>query len=195
VRRVRSIDSAFGVRLRALHRRMRSKSRAGNAMIEFALIAPVFFLLLMGIMENGVIYFAGATVQNAASNAARYVRTGQAQADGTMNEANFKARICSDITSLLLTCGTNLQVSLTAYPAGYGGASFGSPLTGGTLDPTHNYLPGTACDVVLLRVFYKWKVITPMLSPFLSNVTGGYHLITATAAFRNEPFTSAVAGC
>jgi Flp pilus assembly protein TadG len=175
VRRVRSIDSASGVRLRALRRRMRSKSRAGNAMIEFALIAPVFFLLLMGIMENGVIYFAGATVQ--------------------MNEANFKTRICNDITSVLLTCGTNLQVSLTAYPAGYGGASFGAPLTGGTLDPTHNYTPGTACDVVLLRVFYKWKVITPLLSPFLSNVTGGYHLITATAAFRNEPFTSAVAGC
>ncbi len=175
---------------------MREQESAGSAILEFALIAPVFFLLLMGIMENGVIYFAGATVQYAADNAARYVRTGQAQSDATMNEANFKTRICNDITAVLLTCGTNLQVDLQAYPTGYGGAGFGTPVDAqGNLTPSHNFVPGTACNVVLLRVFYKWKVITPMLSPFLTNVSGGYHLITATSAFRNEPFTSAVAGC
>ncbi len=173
---------------------MRMDGRKGNAMIEFALIAPVFFLLLMGIVENGVIYFAGSTLQYATDNAARYVRTGQAQANN-LTQAQFRARICADITPFL-SCGTNLQVDMQAY-TGYSSANFSSPtLASGAVDPTlNNYQTGTACNVVLLRTFYTWQIITPMLSHFLSNMTTGNHLVTATAAFRNEPFTSAVAGC
>lgn len=173
---------------------MRRESLRGSASLEFAIIAPVFFILLMGIIENGVIYFAGSTLQFATDNAARQVRTGQVQS-ANLTQAQFRTLICNNIAPML-ACDSNLQIDMQSY-TGYGGASFGSPTdAGGNLNTAlNNYQPGTACNVVLVRSFYTWKVLTPGLSVFLTNITGGYHLITATAAFRNEPFNTAVAGC
>ncbi|HEX4302667.1 MAG TPA: TadE/TadG family type IV pilus assembly protein [Rhizomicrobium sp.] len=184
----------LAARSRATARRMRADGRKGSASLEFALIAPVFFLLLMGIVENGVIYFAGSTLQYATDNAARYVRTGQAQT-ANLTQDQFRTRICNDIAPLL-ACNGNLQVDLQSY-TGYSSANFTSPtVAGGAVNPAlNNYVPGTACNVVLLRTFYTWHIITPVLSQFLTNMTTGNHLITATAAFRNEPFTSSVSGC
>jgi hypothetical protein len=59
----------------------------------------------------------------------------------------------------------------------------------------NRYDPGTACQVVLVRVFYKYAVHTPFLTTFLVNMAGNKHLITAATAYRNEPFTSNVNGC
>ena len=173
---------------------MRADSRKGSAALEFGIIAPVFFILFMGIVENGVIFFAGSTLQYATDNAARLVRTGQVQA-GSMTQSQFRTRVCNDV-SPLLACDSNLQIDMQSY-AGYTGAAFGAPLdANGNLNAAlNNYQPGVACNVVLVRAFYTWKVLTPGLSVFLTNITGGYHLITATAAFRNEPFNVAVAGC
>jgi Flp pilus assembly protein TadG len=180
--------------LRKTARRMRRDARKGSAAIEFAVIAPIFFILLMGIIENGVIYFAGSTLQYATDNAARYVRTGQAQT-ASMTQAQFRTMICNDI-SPLLACDSNLQIDMEAY-TGYSSATFTSPTTptGGLNPALDNYQLGNACSVVLIRTFYTWQVLTPGLSQFLTNITGGYHLITATSAFRNEPFTTSISGC
>jgi len=181
-------------RLGSVLTRMRATARAGSAGVEFAFIAPVFFMLLMGIMENGIIYFAGATLQNATDDVSRQIRTGQAQAAG-MTQAQFRTAICNEIAPLL-ACDTNLQIDVESY-ANYTSAGFVPPtdVSGNLKTTLNNYQPGTACDVVLVRSFYTWQVITPMLSPFLTNITGGYHLVTATSAFRNEPFVSGVGGC
>jgi Flp pilus assembly protein TadG len=189
-----SMTARWTERLRRSVRRMRRESLRGSASLEFAIIAPVFFILLMGIIENGVIYFAGSTLQFATDNAARQVRTGQVQS-ANLTQAQFRTLICNNIAPML-ACDSNLQIDMQSY-TGYGGASFGSPTdAGGNLNAAlNNYQPGTACNVVLVRSFYTWKVLTPGLSVFLTNITGGYHLITATAAFRNEPFNTAVAGC
>jgi len=192
---VSSIFAKARARLRAAGARMRRESTRAATGIEFALIAPVFFILLLGIVENGVIFFAGSTLQYATNEAARWVRTGQASTGGT-SQAQFRTQICNNI-SPLLACDSNLQIDLESSGTGFTGAAYGSPTTsGGALNPALNgYSIGTYCQVELLRVFYTWKVITPGLSVFLTNITGGYHLITATAAFRNEPYSTAVSGC
>lgn len=173
---------------------MRADGRKASAALEFALIAPVFFLLLLGIIENGVIFFAGSTLQYATDNAARYIRTGQAQAAST-TQAQLRTRICNDIAPLL-ACNANLQIDVEAY-SGYSSANFATATdASGNLKTTlNNYQPGTACNVVLVRSFYTWSIITPVLSAFLTNMSTGNHLISATAAFRNEPFVSSVSGC
>lgn len=159
-------------------------------MLEFALVAPVFFVLLMGIMETGMIYFAQSTLLSATQDAGRLVRTGQAQ-DGGMTQEQFRSYICDRI-SMLLACSNDdpdLQIDMESYSS-FGAASYGSPLTPqGTLNPAlDNYQTGNPGDVVLVRVFYKWTVITPLLTPFLVNLGNDQRLITATTAFRNEPF-------
>jgi Flp pilus assembly protein TadG len=200
-------------RLRRAARRMRSAARAGSAALEFALIAPVFFVLLMGSVEVGVMFFGQTVLQNATNDAARLVRTGQitgtlpnqvltpAQlaagqvAGQPMTQAQFRTFICNEIAPVL-ACDGNLQIDVQAF-SNFSAASYANPLTAGnTLDPSlNNFAPGNVCSVVLLRTFYTWSVITPLLTPFLTNMANSKHLMNATAAFRNEPYTTGVSGC
>jgi Flp pilus assembly protein TadG len=184
---------------------MRADSIKGSAAVEFAMIAPVFFVLLMGTIEAGVIFFAQSALQNAVNDTARMVRTGQfncyTTGSGgtcqTMTQAQFRTQLCSEVSALLSDCnGASLQFDVNAYAGGFGGATNSSPLdSNGNLPTLTNFTPGNPCDVVLVRAFYKWKVWTPALDYFLGTMPGGYHLLATAAAFRNEPFNNNVAGC
>jgi Flp pilus assembly protein TadG len=162
------------------------ESRDGVTAIEFAFIAPVFFLLLFSIIESGLIYFAQSDLQQAVNSAGRLVRTGEAQSKN-MTAADFRATVCSKLT--VVSCDSNLEIDLTSYGS-FSTASFGPPLKpDGTVDPNlNNFSPGISGQVVLLRGIYVWKIVTPLLTPFLSNMANDGHLIVASTAFRNEPF-------
>ena len=187
-------------------RRLRTDANKGSAAVEFAMIAPIFFVLLMGTMEAGIIFFAQSTLQNAVNDTARLVRTGQTACYTKdagnncvpMTAADFQTQLCSEVSVLLQGCTTgSLQFDVNAYPAGFKNASNASPL-----DPTNKTLPtlnafnvGNACDVVLVRAFYKWPVLVPGLDYFLVNMADNNHLLATAAAFRNEPFNNNAAGC
>lgn len=175
-------------------RRKFFRSRSGATALEFAIVAPVFLVALVGTMEIGIAFGAQASLQNSANMAARLVRTGQVQSSA-LTQQQFRDQICGNIQPLL-ACDSNLQVDLESY-GGFGTAGFAPPLrSDGTLDPSLNkYQPGNPCDVVLLRVFYKWQVITPVIGSLLANMPNNTMLMSATSAFRNEPYATGVAGC
>lgn len=50
----------------------RHRTGRGQALVEFALAAPVFFLLLLGIMEGGRFIYQYETLNNAARAGVRY---------------------------------------------------------------------------------------------------------------------------
>jgi Flp pilus assembly protein TadG len=201
----------FLKKLRALRRHTRAA-----AGIEFAFIAPVFFTLLLGIMETGILFYAQNTLVFATQTAGRAVRTGTAQGTAYAGAARcsggsggsgtagayassqewFKDQICCGISSLMTDCAGSLHVNVQNYAAGFGtGFSNSTDASGNLLAVTDSYSPGTACDVVLLRATYSWTIVTPVLSWFMVNMASNKHLLSATTAFRNEPFTSASAGC
>lgn len=177
--------------------------------MEFAFVAPVFFLLLMATLETAIIFFAQSSLQGAVNDVARQIRTGQAAcfnkdssgnclsgSQAAMTQAEFRTAICNEVSVLLQDCaGPSLQFDVQPFTSGFG-ADNGSPLdSSGNLPTLTNFNIGNACEVVLVRAFYKWPVFTPMLDFFLGNVTGGYHLLSTAASFRNEPYTNNVAGC
>jgi len=184
-------------------RRLRSDANKGSAAVEFAMIAPVFFVLLMGTMEAGIMFFAQSALQNALNDTARLVRTGQTACYTTsggncvpMTAAQFRTQLCSEVSTLISGCTSGLQFDVNAYPSGFSGASNSSPLDAGRNLPTLTaFNVGNACDVVLVRAFYKWPVFTPGLNYFMANMAGSYHLLASAAAFRNEPYSSTTAGC
>ena len=191
-------------------RRLRADANKGSAAIEFAMIAPVFFLILMGTIEAGVIFFAQSSLQNAVNDAARLVRTGQTACYSLdsnnlcvgMTQAQFRAQVCGEVDTLLQNCAidangnSDLQFDVTAYSAGFTGVTNSSPLNAqNNLPALTAFNTGNACDVVLVRAFYRWPVFTPMLSFFLANMSGGNHLLATAAAFRNEPYTTTTGGC
>ena len=168
--------------------RLRRDGKKGSAAIEFAIVSPVFFLFLMGIIEVGTMYVANSVLQKATDDAARYIRTGQAQAAG-MTQDQFRTYLCSRIAALL-ACDSNLQIDVENYSTSYNTAGYGTAIgSNGNLDSgLNNYNIGSAGDVILVRVFYQWSPMTPLISPLLKNETNGKHLLAATAAFTNEPF-------
>jgi Flp pilus assembly protein TadG len=172
--------------------RKRGRARSGSVAIEFALIAPVLALFLFGIIETGVIFFAQSALQNAADDAARLVRTGQAQSNA-MTEAQYAQQICGEMSGLVSTanCTSNLQVDMQSF-TDFSSANYNNVMNpNGTLNAKKmQYLTGGACDVVLVRAFYPWSIMTPLLSPLLSNMPNGQYLLTAATAFRNEPYAS-----
>jgi hypothetical protein len=200
----------LAVQFSALRRRMRANATRGSAAIEFAFIAPVFFALLLGIIETGIMYFSQFALQNATLQAARTIRTGNAQAVSYAGAARcaggsggsgaggayasslewFKDQICCGI-STVMSCA-NLHVKVQNYAGGFGGAGFANTTdaNGNYLPVADGYSPGNACDVVLVRATYSWTVVTPGLSWFLVNMAGNAHMLSSTFTFRNEPYTS-----
>jgi len=181
----------FVGRLGHANRRMRKAARSGSAAVEFALIAPVFFLFIFGIIETGLLFFAGGALQNATNDVARLVRTGQLS--GTLDVATLKSDVCGEMSGLVsaTTCANNLQIDLRSY-SNFSGAGYPSVVnTNGSLNNGAMAVDATAdCQVVLLRTFYPWTILTPLMQPFLANMPNNQHLLSAAAAFRTEPYTA-----
>src|SRR3569833_1600719 len=98
-------------RLKRFFQRLRADANKGSAAIEFAMVAPVFFVLLMGTIEAGVNFFGQSVLQNAVNDTARLVRTGQTACYSTsggncvaMTQAQFRTKLCSYVSTLLKNC-------------------------------------------------------------------------------------------
>jgi len=190
--------------------RLRTDANKGSVAIEFAMLAPVFLVILMATIETGVIFFAQTTLQNAVNDAARLVKTGQTSCFTTdsggkclgITADQFRKQICDEVVILLHTCNkdtngnSDLQFDVNAYSAGFGGVSNSSPLdSDGNLPNLTAFNTGRACDVVLVRAFYRWPIVTPLLGTLLGNMKGSNHLLATAAAFRSEPYVNNVGGC
>lgn len=169
--------------------RMKKRARSGSAAVEFAFVAPVLFLFLFGIIETGVLFFASATLQNATNDVGRLIRTGQLT--GAMTSATLRDQICGHIDGLLTwgQCTSGLQVDLRTYSS-FAAASYPTiTKADGSIDPTKLAVQATAdCQVILMRVYYTWSIMTPLMAPLLENEPGGKYILSAAAAFRSEPF-------
>jgi Flp pilus assembly protein TadG len=162
-------------------------NRRGSAAIEFALVAPVFFALLFAIIETATMFFASQVLETITQDSARIIQTGQAQS-GAYTQAQFKAYVCTHIPALF-DC-SQVYVDVESYPSSF-------PITlSSQIDASGNFInnmqynPGTACSIVVVRLFYQWPLFVTGLGFNIANLAGNQRLLAATAAFRNEPFSS-----
>lgn len=167
------------------------RGQSGSVAMEFGLVAPIFFMILFATFEAGITYFANLTLTNGVSNVARLVRTGQAQ---TMTQSVFRGKLCDQVKFILSCDADKLYLDVRAYNS-FGTSSFPTPLdaNGNVKSGFNQYQIGqsseaNANDIVLVRAMYTWPLFTPGLSNYFSNMSGNKRLLSATAAFRNEPF-------
>ena len=90
-------------RFSILYRNMRKNSQRGSAALEFAVVAPVFFALMLGILEIGTMTFAQFALQNAVTQTGRLVRTGQAQATNYATATRSPTAIAGQLPTLVST--------------------------------------------------------------------------------------------
>ena len=178
--------------IRNILRRFR-RNRRGSAAIEFALVAPIFFGLLFAIIEIAMIFYASQVLETVTQDSARLISTGQAQ-DVGYTQAQFKNLVCARITTMF-DCQNGISIDVRSYPS-FSAVNVTDPIDSTkTFTNDMKYCPGKDGDSVVVRLFYQWPLFVTGLGFNPSNLTGNKRLLTATAAFQNEPFSSVGTTC
>jgi Flp pilus assembly protein TadG len=155
-------------RLRGLLRRPEN----GQSLAEFALIAPIFFLLVFGIVDLSRAFQAYTTIQEAARSGARYAVTGRIDCTGVAiqsRDACIKQAVAVRVTGLSGSGSVTTSYRSWAYP------TYASPPTEGNA--------GQQCDAVEVEVHYTYKPMTPIFNKLVGSIPMG-----ARERMVNEPF-------
>ena len=179
----------------ARNRRSWLRDESGSAAVEFALVAMPFLLFVLGIIGVGLYFFTQNALERGVENAARQIRTGQAQNAG-VTVGQFKTLLCNEAGSYI-DCS---KVSIIVQSAtSWSGIAPQSCLdannnmvasTGASGDLISKY-SGAAKTVVLVTVCYKWDLA--QMFNFLKLGAGpggtGAAIVQAATTFRSEPYS------
>lgn len=175
------------------------KNESGATAVEFAMVSPVFFLMLGITLETGLMLFTEYVLQTSVQEAARLVRTGQAQASN-LNAAAFKSKICN-LAGLIINCNSNVSVYM-ATASNFTNLNNVVPSSlsigqksDGTPGPA-SFDCGGPSQAVALIATYDWKFTIPYFMSYFANFGSDTRRLTGFAMFKNEPFpTSGAAKC
>jgi Flp pilus assembly protein TadG len=171
--------------------RLFARHEGGVTAIEIGILGVPFFALIAAIMESAMIFFASQVMDGAVDQAARDIRTGQAQS-GSSGYANtlagFQDSVCNDLFGLFDCSQLEVKVSLVT--------DFSVATAGQVLDSNGNWLitpsytPGTGGQVVMVQVYYKWPTLFNFAGFNMANTPDGKsRLMSSVRVFMNEPFT------
>jgi Flp pilus assembly protein TadG len=154
------------------------RARHGQSLVEFAMVAPLFFLLVFGITDFGRLFFTQETLQHALREAGRYAVTGQHQQDPNnpatpLSRVQSIRNIAQQYAVGLLPDSSNIDIK--AYDSQ------------GHLDVAHPAgLPG---ETVVVSLTTRLTLITPFIGQWFPQVSGkGVYTFTVSTSFKNEPF-------
>ncbi len=181
----------------------------GATAVEFALISPILFLLVMGIVESGLIMSAQNTLESATYVASRtgrtgFVETGKTQEETIMDTLKERASLFLDTNYVSIDAMT---VATKTY-AGFDDINEPEPFVdangNGVRDNGENFTDincngqwdedragsgfGGSGEIVVYTVTYPWPLFTPLVGEFIG--TDGIVTLTSRAVVKNEPYSS-----
>lgn len=157
--------------------------RGGAGALEFGMIVFPFFFMMFCVLELALVFVVDSALENAMIETSRLVRTGQAHTEG-MTADSFKAEVCERMTIFAGQCPGRINIDVRVLPQ-FGGQDPPEPSAGSF---PSEYDQGAAEDIILIRAWYSQPLVTPFLEQGLSRFGDGKAVLTATSAFRNEPF-------
>ena len=152
--------------------RSRKRRERGQALVEFAMIAPLLVILIFGFVDAARLYQAWVTVQGAAREGARFGVTGRDDCPpATDNRVACIKYWAAQRGKSLTNSSTLLSVTVRMwdYPA--------------YEDPPSEGNAGGPCDALEVKVEYDFEPSTPLADSIL----GAVHL-TGQERLVNEPF-------
>ncbi|TPM39074.1 TadE/TadG family type IV pilus assembly protein [Mesorhizobium sp. B2-3-4] len=168
------------------------RDRRGSTALEFALLATPFALLVFAILESCISFASQEVMANITDDVARRLRTGQLKAADVAGD-NLKNMICDRLEIIVSQdCPNQLSVDLRQYTTFADAALAGFRIQAGNVQLTKNgadvpfaVTAGAAESKNMLRVFYKWPVMTDLLA---QSMGGNKTLHFASVTWQNEPF-------
>jgi Flp pilus assembly protein TadG len=162
------------------------KAEGGTAAIEFAIVAPIFFMILFGIVEYSIFVWKRSVLRYVVAEASREIQTGEIQKDPDPENA-FKAAYCS-FAPTLLDC-TKLHFDVRAYAA-LGDVVFAELTIDQNGDPVDfQFDPGEGDEIVAVRAVFPHNFITPVLADIFQP-SGQPVILIGYSIAKNEPFAS-----
>lgn len=190
-------------RLVQLFGRLRGHQDGASA-IEFALAAPLVFLLTFGIIEMGLVLFTWVVMEGSMREASRFGITGVDPDDASRLERIVE--IVEEMTFGMVDVST-ADVDVRKYPTfadvGKGESFKDTNPANGKYDPGELFTdcngngkwdndrgnpddPGGSGEVVMYTIRYDYPLIMPMISDLLGE--DGKLPLSATVVVRNEPW-------
>lgn len=157
------------------------------------MLAVPFALLVFAILESCISFAGQEVMANITDDVARQLRTGQVR-QANVTEATLKSMICSRLEIMVAKDCPGLEVDLRAYPSFAAAAQAGFNIQDGEIaltgitPSTFTVSPGLAESINMLRVFYKWPVMTDFMAKSMANLKYGNTLHFASMTWKDEPF-------
>lgn len=147
-------------------------SKSGNVMVEFAMIAAPFFLLLGGIVEMAFLMLASNALQSAVQVAGQEIENGVVSADSM----TFRGAVCERLPAIM-SCEGELVIDVESV------SDWGSFQSDQSV--TEAFPLDAATNDLFVRVSYAWPTIFPsaVLGMDISDDSGSF-LLAATAIIR-----------
>ena len=138
--------------------RRRARGESGQALVEFTLVAMIFFLFVFGIIDFARLFQSWVTVQHAAREGARYGVTGRVDCDPYAdNRQGCIEYMAKEATTGLSGAPANVTVTFKSweYP---------------DYLQEHDGSPGEQCDALEVSVHYDFSFAAPIIGSVLGVV-------------------------
>lgn len=176
----------------------------GVTAVEFSLVALPMFLMIFGIIELSMFFASTTVLEGASTEAARRIRTGQVAgvAEGLTDpaaieeaeRAAFEDLLCNNV-GIMMDCSLIQYEVIHVNEDTFGDADNYEP----EYDEEGNLIPqpfsvGGACDVILIRTYFRRQFFTPFISTMLTMGSGvDWVPQMSTVVIRTEPYDLAQA--
>jgi Flp pilus assembly protein TadG len=164
-----------------------SKAEGGNVLIEFALLAPVFFMLVMGLVEFVLYQYKVYALNHVVYEAARNLQTGEVQNAGDM-QAAFQDEVC-DKAGVLIDC-TEIYFDVRTFTAlpdiTYPPVTFDED----GLPTNFVFEPGGASQYSVVRAAMHHQFVTPFMDHLFQMGPDMPGIVNAYVVVKNEPWAA-----
>ena len=177
-----------------------ARAEHGAVAVEFGLVLLLFVTLIFALIELAMVFLAFTSLETAVHVAGRQIRTGEFQQSAANSQVAFRDLVCANMGWLSSQCTSDAFVEVRTF-ASFSDLAANPPLAPSTFKPTTPattpktcFAAGNPTDIVLVRAYFRWRLITPFLDHGLENIPGsGLRLMSSATAFRNEPYNDQAA--
>jgi len=167
------------------------RNKNGAAAVEFAIVVPVFLIIMFSTFEVGWFYFVNASVDAATIGIAREIRTGQIKGDTSFDvDEFFEEEVCPKL-QFFGECDARLTAEVRVFDTFAELASNNDDMICRDDDPENVddivVDPGGEKDIVRIRLCLIYDTLNPAIGVNLANESG-QRRIMSTYIIKNEPY-------
>lgn len=162
------------------------KAEDGATAIEFSLLFIPYLMLTLAVLEIAIMYTSASLLETATTQAARMIRTGQLQQSGAADpEAVFRTRLC-EWASILLNCN-DIRIEAIPLTSYFDFEDYTPQFDADGNMISNGFDAGGSDDRVLVRVSYRYHMMTPFAGTLLAGPTAST-LFMSTIVLQTEPY-------